>query len=535
MAPSRLLTFIFLISSFALSAQTNRYIVYLKDKVGTPFALTKPEQFLSQRSIQRRVHQKIDVMEEDLPISPTYREQLQATGARVFFSSKWMNCILVETTSSIISSIALLPFVSKTELVAPGKKLTTGRSQKFGKTKGTSITPATNVQLGMIGIDSMHLDGYKGEGISVAVFDSGFQGVDVSASFKPMFQENRFAYSFDFISNSKNVFQYDDHGTEVLSVMAAYLPGSFAGGVYQATFTLFVTEDIGSEYRVEEYNWLFAAEKADSAGVDIINSSLGYNLFDDPIMNYDKTNDLDGSTALVSLAAKKSLEKGMMVVCSAGNEGSNSWKLVTPPADVDGVLAIGSVTSAKVKSSFSSIGPTSDGRVKPDVVALGSGTSVITAGGVVGTSSGTSVAAPLISSLAAGIWQRYSYLTSSEVYDAIINSADQALQPDQLKGYGIPNYNVVKRAFDVIKIDEEFVIYPNPTTDSIKIVFQKPEGQSVIISIVDLQGKLLSEYASVVNLQTNPLIIDMSTLSAGLYIIKINVSGSVKTFRIPKL
>jgi serine protease AprX len=535
MAPSRLLTFIFLISSFALSAQTNRYIVYLKDKVGTPFSLTKPEQFLSQRSIQRRVHQKIDVMEEDLPISPTYREQLQATGARAFFSSKWMNCILVETTSSIISSIALLPFVVKTELVAPGKKLSSGRLQKMSKTKNTSVTPATNVQLGMVGIDSMHLDGYKGEGISVAVFDSGFQGVDVSASFKPIFQENRFAYSFDFISNSKNVFQYDDHGTEVLSVMAAYLPGSFAGGAHQATFTLFVTEDVGSEYRVEEYNWLFAAEKADSAGVDIINSSLGYNLFDDPTMNYDKTNDLDGSTALVSLAAKKSLQKGMMVVCSAGNEGSNSWKLVTPPADVDGVLAIGSVTSGKVKSSFSSIGPTSDGRVKPDVVALGSGTSVITAGGATGTSSGTSVAAPLISSLVAGIWQRYPYLTSSEVYDAIIKSADQALQPDQLKGYGIPNYNVIKKAFDVIKIDEEFVVYPNPTTDSIKIVFQKPEGQSVTISIVDLQGKLLSEYASVVNLQTNPLIIDMSTLSAGLYIIKIIVSGSVKTFRIPKL
>ena len=535
MARSRLLTLIFLVSSLALSAQTNRYIVYLKDKAGTPFSVTKPEQFLSQRSIQRRANQKIDVIEEDLPISPTYRGQLQATGAGVFFSSKWMNCILVETTSAIIASIALLPFVSKTELVAPGKKLTTGRSRKLGKTKGTSNTPVTNVQLGMIGIDSMHIDGFKGEGISVAVFDSGFEGVDLSVSFKPIFQENRLAYSFDFISNSKNVFQYDDHGTEVLSVMAAYLPGSFAGGAYQATYTLFVTEDVGSEYRIEEYNWLFAAEKADSAGVDIINSSLGYNLFDDPAMNYNKTDDLDGSTALVSLAAKKSLEKGMMVVCSAGNEGSNSWKLVTPPADVDGVLATGSVTSAKVKSSFSSIGPTSDGRVKPDVVALGSSTSVITSGGVVGTSSGTSVAAPLISSLAAGIWQSYSYLTSSELYDAIVNSADQALQPDQLKGYGIPNYNVIKRAFDVVKIDEEFVIYPNPTTDSIKIVFQKPEGQSVAISIFDLQGKVLSEFEAVVTLQTNPLIIDMNTFSAGLYVIRINVSGSLKTFRIAKL
>lgn len=527
--------FVFLLSSFVLPAQTNRYIIYLQDKIGTPFSISSPEQFLSQRSIQRRVNQKINVVEEDLPINPTYKEQLQATGARVFFSSKWMNCILVETTPTIFSTIKSLPFVTRAELVAPGKKLASGRLQKLRRIKNTSFTPATNAQLGMIGLDSMHLDGFKGEGISLAIFDSGFEGVDTATPFKSIFQENRLGYSFDFVANSKNVFQYDDHGTEVFSVIAAYLPGNFAGGAHNATYTLFVTEDVGSEYRIEEYNWLFAAEKADSAGVDIINSSLGYNLFDDPNMNYNKENDLNGSTAIVSLAARKALEKGMMVVCSAGNEGSNSWKFVTPPADVDGVLAIGSVTSSEVKSSFSSIGPTSDGRVKPDVVALGSGTSVITAGGSVGTSSGTSVAAPLITSLAAGLWQRYPYLTSAELYTAIVNSADQATEPDPLKGYGIPNYNAVKNLIDAIKIDEDFVIYPNPTNDSIRVAFKIPEGQSVVISIFDLQGKLFSEYASVVTWQNNPLIIKLTSLSAGLYFIKVKSNDSVKTLRIAKL
>jgi subtilisin family serine protease len=252
-------------------------------------------------------------------------------------------------------------------------------------------------------------------------------------------------------------------------------------------------------------------------------------------MNYNKQSDLNGRTAIVSLAAKKSIEKGMMVVCSAGNEGSNSWKFVTPPADVDGVLAIGSVTSAEVKSSFSSIGPTSDGRIKPDVVALGSGTSVITPSGSLGTSSGTSLAAPLIASLAAGLWQRYPQLTSAGLYQAIINSADQSQNPDQLKGYGVPNYNAVKNFLDTIRIEEDFVIYPNPTNDSLRVAFKKPEGQSVFISIYEPQGKLLSEHTGIVTWQNNPLIIDLTSLSVGLYFVKVKANDFVKTVRIVKL
>ncbi len=530
----KLIIFFFLVLPFAVQAQTNRYVIYLKDKTGTPFSVSSPEQFLSQRSIQRRAKQKIVVTEEDLPVNPTYRAQLQATGASVFFSSRWMNCVLVEATPAIISTVQSQPFVSKTELVAPGKKLSSGRIKKFKKRKDSSATPATNSQLIMIGIDSMHLDGFKGEGISVAVFDSGFEGVNTALPFQPIFQEGRLNYSFDFISNSKNVFQYDDHGTEVFSVIAAYSPGSFAGGAYKASYTLFVTEDVGSEYRIEEYNWLFAAEKADSAGVDVINSSLGYNLFDDPAMNY-KVSDLNGATAIVSMAARKAIEKGMMVVCSAGNEGSNSWKFIAPPADAEGVLAIGSVTATEFKSSFSSIGPTADGRIKPDVMALGSGTSVITPNGSLGASSGTSLSSPLITSLVAGLWQRYPYLTSAELYQAVINSSDQFLKPDNLKGYGVPNYGVVKRNLDIIKIDEDLVIYPNPTNDSIRVAFKKPEGQSVAISTYDLQGKLLFEYTLVVTGQNNPLVIDLTSLSAGLYFVKVKVKDSVKTVRLVKL
>ncbi|MBK5279321.1 MAG: S8 family peptidase, partial [Bacteroidia bacterium] len=526
---------IFLLSSSVLSAQTNRYVVHLKDKNGTSYSVSNPEQFLSQRSIQRRTNQKIAIVDEDLPISANYRAQLKASGANVFYSSKWLNCVLVETTPAIISTVQLLPFVVRTELVAPGKKLSSGRVGNYKKRKAFSSELATNSQLSMIGIDSMHRDGFKGEGISLAVFDSGFEGVNTALPFEHIFNEGRLSYTFDFIANTKNVFQYDDHGTEVFSVIAAYSPGIFSGGAYGASYTLFVTEDVGSEYRIEEYNWLFAAEKADSTGVDVINASLGYNLFDDATMNYNKETDLDGNTAIVSFAAKKSLEKGMMVVSSAGNEGSNSWKFVTPPADVDGVLAIGSITATKVKSSFSSIGPTSDGRIKPDVVALGSSTSVITSTGSPGKVSGTSVAAPLITSLVAGVWQRYPQLTTGELYNAIINSADQAQNPDQLKGYGIPNYNSVKNYLEAVLIDEDIVIYPNPTNDSIRVAFKKAEGQSVVISIYNLQGKVFSEYTVAVTWQNNPVIVNLSSFSPGLYFIKVKANDSVKIVRIAKL
>ncbi len=540
-----IISFLFLTSPFFLEAQSNRYIVYLKDKSATPFSITNPTQFLSQRSIQRRTNQKIAFTEEDLPVSPTYITQLKATGANVFFSSKWLNCILLETTPAILAIVQTQSYVIRTELVAPGKKLTSGRIRKFNRTKSTSFSPATDTQLNMIGIDSMHRGGYKGEGISLAVFDSGFDGVNTALPFKHIFQEGRLNYSFDFIANTKNVFQYDSHGTEVFSVIAADSPGSFTGGAYKATFSLFVTEDVGSEYRIEEYNWLFAAEKADSAGVDVINSSLGYNEFDDTSMNY-KASDLNGNTAIVSIAAKKSIQKGMMVVCSAGNEGANAWKFVTPPADVDGVLAIGSVTSTKTRSSFSSIGPTSDGRIKPDVMAFGSGVSVINPNGSLGTASGTSLSSPLVASLVVGIWQRYPNLKSTELYQAIINSADQFTKPDNLKGYGIPNYLAIKGLLDPVKttakndpasinLDEHLVIYPNPTHDKINFSLTLPEEQSVDVIIYDLQGKPLIQKILLLQGSNNSQAVDLTSLLAGLYIVKAKVKDSLKVIRLIKL
>ena len=261
----------------------------------------------------------------------------------------------------------------------------------------------------MLGIPQMHADGFRGEGMTIAFLDGGFMGVNTTAAFQELFNEGRYddVVSHDFVRNTDNVFQYDDHGSQVFSVIAANIADDFTGGAYKANFQLFVTEDASSEYRVEEYNWLFAAERADSAGVDIISSSLGYYDFDIASMNY-STAQMDGKTAVVTQAAQWAADRGIVVVTSAGNEGNiPSWRIITAPADGADVVAVANLTPQGVASSSSSRGPAADGRIKPDLAALGSGVTVVQDNGAIGTASGTSLAAPLITSLIAGVWQNF--------------------------------------------------------------------------------------------------------------------------------
>jgi len=297
---------------------------------------------------------------------------------------------------------------------------------------------------------------------------------------------------------------------------------------------LYVTEDTDSEYRIEEYNWLFAAERADSAGVDVINSSLGYNLFDDSSMDYLKAQ-LDGKTAVISKAATKAIARGIVVVCSAGNEGNNSWQLVTPPADVDGILAIGSVNSSNTKSTFSSIGPTSDNRIKPDVVALGSGTSVIKPNGVLSTQSGTSVASPLIASLVAGVWQAYPQLTGAELYQTIIKSADEFSQPTNFKGYGLPSYALTTGYLERSTQEDEIILYPNPVTgSSLQISIKTPSMEPILIQVFTMDGKKVSDVEQVITWQNNPFECDFSSLQSGIYLVKVKSGAHLKTARLVK-
>jgi hypothetical protein len=519
-------------------AQVNRYVVFFTDKEGTDYSLTAPLEFLSQRAIDRRIRQGISVSLADLPVNENYVQGVRDVGANTFFTTKWMNGVLVQCDASLIPAIENLTYVDRVEFVAPFERLLVGgRKRNELKTKELKTASSTLVQLQMIGLDEMHKEGYQGENIIIGIFDGGFQGVDTAPPFQHIFEENRIdlAVSKDFVTNSTDIFQYDQHGTEVFSVIAAYQDGFYTGGSYEASYQLFVTEDVGSEYRIEEYNWLFAAERADSAGVDVINSSLGYYDFDYSTMDYSK-DAMDGKTTVVSQAAQLLADRGIVVVCSAGNEGNIAWQIITAPADAKDVLAIANVNSSGVRSGSSSIGPSSDGRIKPDVAALGVSTSVIKPNGTLGTSSGTSLAAPLVTSLAAGVWERYPNLSNIEVMDAIRKSASQANNPDNFLGYGIPNFKAVVNYVEQSHQENVFDVYPNPITqDSVTIRPFDPNQVSICkVEVLTSQGQTVHEATVNFSWANRTYTSYVTTLPTGVYFMRIWWGDKRFTYKVIK-
>jgi hypothetical protein len=517
----------------SLFAQTNRYFVSFKDKANSGYSISNPLQFLSQKSIDRRSRENFLVTEEDLPVNANYVQQVKATGAEVYFTSRWFNGVLIQTTPAMaLSTVNALPFVQSVEFVAPGVRLSGGRVKadtKLGNTI-TEISFPSIPQNTMIGLDKMHSEGFYGEGVDVAVFDAGFNGVDTLAAFKPLFQEARIKSTFNFVQNSENVFAGYQHGTWVLSIMAGIIPDHYQGGVPKANFFLYQTEDAFSENRVEEYNWLFAAEKADSAGVDVVNSSLGYNQFDDPSMDYSYA-DMDGKTTVVARAARRLIDRGVVVVNAAGNEGNTPWRYIISPADVDGIVSSGGVDASSTHVSFSSVGPSSDGRVKPDVSAMAYSCSIINPNGSIGLGNGTSFASPLVACLATGLREALPAASGHEIYSLIINSASIATHPNYTLGYGIPDF---KKGTE---LNGQYQVFPNPaTSDSgIRINFSYPDGQTVQVLMYNSCGQKIFENGATMSLKNNPYIIDTSTLGSGLYYLKIQTSTGIQNIRIVKV
>jgi len=543
----RLLFFSFaLLVCTSLSAQINRYAVYFSDKTDSPFSVDRPEEFLSMRALERRTKLNIPVTEEDLPVNPAYLQLMGDLGIDYFFPSRWQNAVLTQMTETQLASVELLSVVDSVKLLAPGERLN-ARSQPhprfdFGIERAARKSELNDLlQNEMLNIDDMHDQGLKGTDVLIAVLDGGFPGVDQAEAFSHLFDEGKLKSTFNFVTNDTNVFELDDHGTRVLSVLAAQ-DSSFQGAAYEADYMLFITEDVASEFRVEEYNWLVATERADSAGVDIIHSSLGYFDFNDTTMNY-TFDQFDGETTLVAQAANEAAERGIVVVVSAGNEGNGSWKFITSPADSEHVLAVGAINDNASVASFSSIGPTADQRIKPDVVALGVGTSVVGNSGNITTSSGTSFSAPLVTGLAAGLWQADPDLTHMEIMDIIRRSGSNANNPDNNRGYGVPDFlkaleikdNQIVTGLDEV-IPKLFSVYPNPLKDD--SFFIRPQenltGNSILIKIYSSDGRLLIE--EVLYLMANDRLFEFNTLklSTGVYLLKIATEKHIETVRLIK-
>ncbi len=518
-----------LLLAFDATAEVHRYMVFFTNKDNSTYSIENPENFLSNKALQRRSTQNIAVDFSDLPVTTQYLDALKDLGAETFFTSRWMNAALIEADEDLLESINSLNFVKEVVLAAPGSQLSEGSSNgRSSKRRGTKELnfevherAYTHAQNRMLGLDKMHEEGFTGKDMLIGVFDSGFRDVDTSPYFNHLRENNRIIGERDFIRNSPSVYQYDYHGSRVLSCIGALEPGEYEGAAYDANFIFCVTEDVRSEYRIEEYNWLIAAEYADSLGVDVINSSVGYSDFDDAAMNYTYA-DMDGKTAVITMAATMAARKGIIVVASNGNEGNKAWKYLNAPADADSIISVGSVDVGQERSSFSSFGPTSDGRIKPDLAALGSGTSVVS-GSNIGMSNGTSFSTPLITGLVAGFWQSLPDLSNVEIMHYLKQSANQSDAPDTLLGYGIPNFTAAFAIANQLenKIEEKFIVYPNPVDNSRKIYINSSDfilPGTVTINFFDLKGNRIKTISFDDYTKADTLEVDVTNLLPGHYI-----------------
>lgn len=465
------LCLLFFVFTFECFAQTKyKYLVLLKDKDNSPYSVNSPLVYLSQKAIDRRFKQGITIKPSDLPPNPAYISSIQQTGATVIYKSRWMNAALVEATESQKNTILALPSVKGVEFNRPLKQARQKSvKDKFAieNTESLNYGDAT-AQIQLLGADVMHNQGFHGEGMLVALLDDGFLNVNTSACLQHLIQQNKIVKVYDFVDNDNTVYSQGGHGTAVLSTMAGYIDNQMISPAFGASVALFRTEDISSETPLEEANWLFAAEMADSLGADIISSSLGYSTFDNSVDNYTPAM-MDGKTALSTRAADLATERGIVVVVSAGNSGNDSsWQIITAPSDADSVLAIGAVTRAGNYASFSSRGNPQDSRTKPDVVAVGSNTALCNTSGFAATSNGTSFSAPLVAGLVAGFWQANPHLTAQEVTRSIRKSGHQFATPTIFLGYGYANFS---RATTVAQNEYSIsAIEPNADLVSIKIL-----------------------------------------------------------------
>ncbi|MCP4703710.1 MAG: S8 family serine peptidase, partial [candidate division Zixibacteria bacterium] len=404
----------------------------------------------SPRIITRRINRtgNSDLFDfYDIPVNADYLDQLVNMGVEIVRQSRWLNAVSVRTDKYSISTLSNLPFVAeirevrkykrKPEKIEPAIKLEVPKTSKLNAVLPDSVINwygNSYTQLNLTNIPLVHQFGYTGEGIRIALLDAGFElGLSV-------FDNLNLIDQYDFVDDDasakddgiENPSRENRHGTLVLSTIAGYIPDNLIGPAYGAEYLLARTEYDGSETIVEEDNWAAAAEWADSLGADIISTSVGY-------LDWYDYSDLDGNTAIITIAADLAVSRGITVFASAGNEGVSLFHYITPPADGDSVIAVGSVNSEGLISITSGAGPTFDGQIKPDIVSMGVLVYAVSNSGGYAYVGGTSFAAPLAAGAGALLLQAHPDWSPMELRQAMIESADRFENPENLYGYGLPD------------------------------------------------------------------------------------------------
>lgn len=525
-----------MVSAAFAQVAPNRYWVQFTDKNNSPYSIDRPEEFLSQRALDRRAKLNIAIDELDIPVNQAYIDAVAACGAQIINPSKWLNGVTIMTSDqSVVDAISALDFVSglrsctddatkqeikdkfyferisKTEVVAD--RGNNGGSEYYGMAFD---------QINQINGIVLHEEGYTGEGILIGICDGGFAGADNIAVFAAAREEGRLIGTRDFVHGGTDVFNESSHGTSVWGLMGGKIEGTYVGTAPDAMYYLCRTEDVGTENIIEEYNWVSGVELLDSIGADIMNSSLGYITFDNPLMDH-TYEQMDGVTNVITRGAEIACSRGLLVVNSAGNEGYdfNPWRWIGAPADGEHVFTIGAVGANGERAPFSSIGPTYDNRIKPDV--MGHGYNVYVTGSMddwFAQGSGTSYSSPVICGMTACLMQAMPDKNPQEIRDCIRNSSNNADNPDNFYGYGIPNYVVAMNNLGINEPENDnsklMKIYPNPSNGVIFVDFEVKGDKNV--QVFNQLGQMI--YNVDIQYDNSQIEAFLTKLTSGVYIVK---------------
>ncbi|MEB8347092.1 S8 family serine peptidase [Flavobacteriaceae bacterium KMM 6898] len=534
---------------FGAGAQEHAW-VYFKDKVGVTEAVANPESILSTRALDRKTRFGIPVDDRDVPVNENYITQVRSqTGITVKAKSKWFNCVHVIGSINDIVALSSLEFVDRISYAdrSLNAKINTSKRRKrrgdnhihkFLSQKANFAYGESQAQIVQLKVEALHRANYTGEGLWVAVMDGGFPNVDLLPAFSRLRGNNDLLGGYDFVDRTSNIYRSDgdSHGTKVLSDMGGYVENQFVGSAPDASYILFRTEEGATETPVEESYWVEAAERADSLGVDLINTSLGYSTFDNSNYNYTPA-DMDGNTAFISKGANIAIEKGMLVVNSAGNSGNTSWGVVTAPADAN-VYAVGAVDMNGAYVSFSSRGPNAQGTVKPDGMAMGRNSAVVNENNAIVRNNGTSFSSPIMAGAITSFWGALPDRTNLEIMQLVRESSSFYQNPNSQMGYGIPDFDLAMTINGVDRQDGEdvigentldYILFPNPMENNVQI--QLPSGATTArLRLYDIYGKRILEK----QITEADNLISVEQLSQAMYIIQLEMEGISKEYKLIK-
>jgi subtilisin family serine protease len=450
----------------------------------------------------------------DLPVEEEYVRTLTPLVTAVRQRSKWLNAVSVLATRDQIERMEALPFVRELDAVnvfAEDPSLETP-VQVASSAGGPAIQKASSAdslkygasfqQLDIIDVPSVHAQGYHGEGVIIGMFDNGVRLLTHEA-----FDSLKIIATRDFVDHKTSVVPLDtnsvfgSHGVNTLSTIGGYVPGVLIGPAFKAQYILARTENDSSETPIEEDNWVAAIEWADSLGVQVTSTSLGYLVFDSPYTSL-TWGDMNGHTAAISIAATIAARKGIVVVNSAGNNYSDPLhNTLDAPADADSIIAAGAVNLSGNRAAFSSVGPTTDvpPRIKPDVMAPGVDVLVATATDPheYGKAQGTSFSCPLTAGVVALLVNSRPTSTPMEIINALRNTANNAANPNNFYGWGVID---ALRALNRLAgrdtlppgVPATFRLeqnYPNPFNPKTTIVYDVPEPSVVTLAVYDILGR----------------------------------------------